>query len=117
MITPKGPASSIQLTGCTKAPQPMAEPSAIAHTQCGFRVLFNVVLFSIIILHSTKTQIISYYIIDYPPFLKTHPLISKPVLHSTRETLSLSSRNKTLAAEASSQLKILDPFGVLDYGR
>src|SRR5699024_1479485 len=45
IITPIGPASLIQLTGCTKAPQPIAEPRAIAHTQCGFKDFSKVVLF------------------------------------------------------------------------
>src|SRR5699024_9949191 len=33
-IMPNGPPSDIHVTGSTKLPQPMAEPKAIAQTQC-----------------------------------------------------------------------------------
>src|SRR5699024_5163540 len=44
-ITPSGPASAIHVVGWTNAPQPIDDPRAIAHTQCAFIYLFNVVLF------------------------------------------------------------------------
>lgn len=44
-ITPNGPASAIHVVGWTNAPQPIDDPRAIAHTQCAFNDLSNVVLF------------------------------------------------------------------------
>src|SRR5699024_670717 len=83
IITPTGPASAIHVVGWTNAPHPIAEPKAIAQTQCGLSVFFSVCRSSMLFLLQIKflsdVYSVEVYICQLPPCKINMITLSKPI--------------------------------------